>query len=36
MFAEITENDVSTGLEAAKFIFRDARIHLDWDWVPAR
>jgi hypothetical protein len=36
VFAEIAEKEKSTGLDEAKLVRRDGRIHLDWDWTPKR
>jgi hypothetical protein len=36
VFAELTDADKSTGLDQAKLVRRDGRIHLDWDWKPGR
>jgi len=36
VLVEVTDADKSTGLEKAKLVWRDGRIHLDWDWKPRR
>jgi len=36
VLSEVDERDRSTGLDQAKLVRRDGRIHLDWGWTPKR